>query len=164
MIIKSFEIDKIKIDKNNLILLYGKNEGFKTEIINKLLENKVGIIKYEEKEILDNPENFIENVTSQSLFENEKVIIITPEIILKISEFCKRVCPKNDAEAPKIINTVENPKQNKTNGKKLICWDFKRSCKDWPEINETYPGIKGKTQGDKKLISPAPKAIKNSII
>ena len=27
-----------------------------------------------------------------------------------------------------------------------------------------YPGIKGKTQGDKKLINPAPKAIKYSII
>ena len=27
-----------------------------------------------------------------------------------------------------------------------------------------YPGIKGKTQGDKKLINPAPKAINNSII
>ena len=95
---------------------------------------------------------------------NEKIIIIIPAKILKISEFCKRVCPKKDADAPKIINTVENPKQNNTNGKKLIFFNFKRSWSDWPEMNETYPGIKGKTHGDKKLISPAPKAIKNSII
>ena len=27
-----------------------------------------------------------------------------------------------------------------------------------------YPGIKGNTHGDKKLINPAPKAINNSII
>ena len=27
-----------------------------------------------------------------------------------------------------------------------------------------YPGIKGNTHGDKKLIKPAPKAISNSII
>ena len=31
-------------------------------------------------------------------------------------------------------------------------------------MKETYPGIKGKTHGDKKLISPAPKAIKYSNI
>ena len=40
MIIKSFEINKIELDKNKFILLYGKNEGFKTEIINNLLKNK----------------------------------------------------------------------------------------------------------------------------
>ena len=29
-----------------------------------------------------------------------------------------------------------------------------------PHINEIYPGIKGSTQGDKKLIKPAKKTIK----
>ena len=91
-------------------------------------------------------------------------MIIIPATTLKVSEFCNSVWPKKDAEAPKIINTVENPKQNKIKGKILIFLDFKISCNDWPEIKETYPGIKGKTHGDKKLISPAPKAIKNSII
>ena len=94
----------------------------------------------------------------------EKIIITIPATILKISEFCKRVWPKKDADAPKIINTVEKPKQNKIKGNMFIFFDFKISCNDWPEIKETYPGIKGKTQGDKKLISPAPKAINNSII
>ena len=85
-------------------------------------------------------------------------------MILKTSEFCKNIWPKKDAEAPKIINTVEKPRQNKINGKKFIFLEIKRSWRDWPEINEIYPGINGKTHGDKKLISPAPKAIKNSII
>ena len=31
-------------------------------------------------------------------------------------------------------------------------------------MKETYPGIKGKTHGDKKLINPAPKAISSSVI
>jgi hypothetical protein len=61
---------------------------------------------------------------------NEKIIITIPAIILKISEFCKSACPKKDADAPKIINTVEKPKQNKTNGKKFIFFRFKISCKD----------------------------------
>ena len=94
----------------------------------------------------------------------EKIIITTPAITLKVSEFCKSVWPKKDADAPKIINTVENPQQNKIKGKISIFFDFRISCNDWPDIKETYPGIKGKTQGDKKLMSPAPKAINNSII
>jgi len=49
-------------------------------------------------------------------------------------------------------------------GKILIFFTFNMSCKDWPEIKETYPGIKGNTQGDRKLMSPAPKAINSSII
>ncbi|MDB0054377.1 hypothetical protein N9E98_03175 [Candidatus Pelagibacter sp.] len=59
MIIKSFEFNKIEIEKNKFILLYGKNEGFKTEVANSLLKNKTEIKRYEEKEILDNPETFI---------------------------------------------------------------------------------------------------------
>ena len=38
------------------------------------------------------------------------------------------------------------------------------SFKDAPETKEIYPGISGKTHGDKKLIHPAPNAINNSII
>ena len=37
MIIKSFEINKINLDLNNLFLLYGKNNGFKNEL--KLFSN-----------------------------------------------------------------------------------------------------------------------------
>ena len=33
-----------------------------------------------------------------------------------------------------------------------------------PQINETYPGIKGSTQGDIKLIMPAKKAIESDTI
>ena len=68
---------------------------------------------------------------------NEKIIIIIPATILKISEFCKSVWPKKDAEAPRIINTVENPAQNKTNGKNFIFCAPKSSWRDWPEINDT---------------------------
>ena len=51
---------------------------------------------------------------------SEKIIIIIPAIILRISEFCKSAWPKKEAEAPKIVNTLEKPKQNRTRGNKLI--------------------------------------------
>ena len=76
MIIKSFETDKIEIDKNRFILLYGKNEGFKTEVTSTLLKDKIKIKKYEEKEILDKPDSFLETIFSQSLFENEKIFVV----------------------------------------------------------------------------------------
>ena len=88
MIIKPFEINKIDHNKNKFILLYGKNEGLKTEVTNSLLKNKIEIKKYEEKEILDNPDIFIENIISQSLFETEKVIVVkrVTDKLIKIIE------------------------------------------------------------------------------
>ena len=60
MIIKSFELNKVNIKVNKIILLYGKNEGHKIEIIKKLTNQKINKIShYEEKEILDNENNFI---------------------------------------------------------------------------------------------------------
>ena len=49
MIIKSYELNKLNLEKNRLILFYGKNEGLKNELINNLLKNKESITKYEEK-------------------------------------------------------------------------------------------------------------------
>ena len=53
-----------------------------------------------------------------------------PAIILRISEFFKSACPKKEAEAPKIIKTLEKPKQNKTRGNKFIFFDSNMFCKD----------------------------------
>ena len=60
MIIKYFEINKLNIKKNKLILLYGTNDGLKNEFINSFL-NKINVkktIKFDEKEILVNDQIF----------------------------------------------------------------------------------------------------------
>ena len=88
MIIKSYELSKLNLDQSRLILFYGKNEGLKNESTNNLLKNTETITKYEEKEILENTNIFLENIFSKSLFENEKIIIIkrATDKILKIIE------------------------------------------------------------------------------
>ena len=88
MILKSYEINKINQSINHLILFYGKNEGLKNEAINILIKDKNNISNYEEKEILDNESNFIENILSKSLFEQQKFILIkrATDKILKIIE------------------------------------------------------------------------------
>ena len=87
MIVKSSENTKLK--KNNFYLLYGKNEGFKNEILDNFLKDKKNIFYYDEKEVLERKNEFIESNLSNSLFENEKIILIkraTDKILETIKE------------------------------------------------------------------------------
>ena len=40
MILKIYEIEKVNLELHKFLLLYGKNEGLKNEIIKKLISNK----------------------------------------------------------------------------------------------------------------------------
>ena len=68
MIIKSSETNQINLNKNSFILLYGKNDGLKNQTLASLIKNKKNILNYEEKEILDKIDSFLESIFSQSLF------------------------------------------------------------------------------------------------
>ena len=60
MIIKTFEINKIKLDKQNLFLVYGENEGLKKEIIQSLKKKFNGNVEnYDETQIIENKELFM---------------------------------------------------------------------------------------------------------
>ena len=77
MIIKSFEIDKIKKTQAQFFLLYGDNQGFKNEIIYLLkLKKKINADVYYEAEILKDISNFTNTILSKSFFDSEKFIII----------------------------------------------------------------------------------------
>ena len=77
MIIKSFEINKKKFDKQSFFLIYGENEGLKNEIIEILKKKLSGIIeKFDETQIINNNELFYEKLLNQSLFEKERIIVI----------------------------------------------------------------------------------------
>ena len=78
MILKSFELNKLKLNNYNFYLFYGDNEGLKEESIKNLFEKNYldKIHRYEEKEILDNTTNFFNNILTKSFFDNEKLIII----------------------------------------------------------------------------------------
>jgi DNA polymerase-3 subunit delta len=94
MIIKSFELDKVKI-KNIFFLFYGENQGLKNEIIkNKFqIKYKESTYNYDENEVLINKENFFNNILSKSFFENEKLIIInrvTDKILYIVEELIEK--------------------------------------------------------------------------
>ena len=135
MIIKSFEINKINFDQNKLVLFYGKNEGFKNEATNNLIKDKDEISKYEEKEILENINDFIESILSKSLFESEKIIIIkrATDKILKIID---EIDSKNIEDIKIILNADNLEKKSKLRSlfeknKKYICVPF------YPDTEQT---------------------------
>ena len=103
MILKTFELNKIS-DNKNFFLLYGKNEGLKTECINKILKKNDGkVFNYDEKQIKDEIENFYENILSGSLFESSKIIIIN-RISEKIVEIIRDLIDRNITNTKIIIN------------------------------------------------------------
>ena len=135
MIIKSFEINKINFDQNKLVLFYGKNEGFKNEATNNLIKDKDEITKYEEKEVLENINDFIESILSKSLFESEKIIIIkrATDKILKIID---EIDSKNIEDIKIILNADNLEKKSKLRSlfekdKKYICVPF------YPDTDQT---------------------------
>ena len=76
MILKSYELKKIKSKKSNLILFYGKNSGLKSLEFKNMIEKEMEVIKYEERDLIDKQNEIIENILSKSLFEKKKIILI----------------------------------------------------------------------------------------
>ena len=130
MIIKSFEIEKIKSLKNNLILIYGTNQGYKNQVIKELFEKlfEGEILRFDENEILNNHEEFISNLMNESLFDDEKLIIIsrtTDKILKFVSEIIERKIKKIKI----IINSDNLGKKSKLRNlfekeKELVCIPF----------------------------------------
>ena len=149
MILKFFEIKKINQNIHHLILFYGKNEGLKNEALDSLIKDKKNISNYEEKEILDNENNFIENILSKSLFEQQKFIIIkrTTDKILKILEILHL---KNLEDTTIILNSDNLEKRSKLRSffekdKTLICIPF------YPDNDQTLSKLAYNFLRDKKI-------------
>ena len=130
MILKNYEINKINISHNNILLFYGQNQGAKQEEIKKLISaNKnLSLFTYDEKDVIDKVNEFYENILSESLFENEKIIIINraTDKILKIIE---ELIDRNITNLKIIINSDNLDKKSKLRSffeknKKLICVAF----------------------------------------
>ena len=125
MIIKSFEIKKISQNKANIILIYGENEGLKNNISESLIKNKNNLFKYEEKEILDNKDEFIENIYTKSLFEENRSVIIK-RVTDKILKIIQIILEKKIEDINMIINSNNLDKRSKLRSffekdKNLIC-------------------------------------------
>ena len=151
MIIKEFEFNKININKYNLYLLYGKNEGSKKKIISKITSKhkNMEIQKLDENQVLENQELFLEELLSSSLFSNEKLIIIN-RATDKILKNIESIYEKKISGLILIINSDILEKKSKLRSffekeRELICIPF------YPDTTQTLSLLANKYFGEKKI-------------
>ena len=150
MIIKSFETKKINIKQNKLILFYGKNDQIKKEAIENLTNSKKQIVNYEQNEILDNEDYFVENISSKSLFEEDKVIIIkraTDKIINLLEKI--RVINLEDILIIIVAENLEKKSKLRSifeKDKELISVAF------YPDTNQTLSNVALNFLKEKKIV------------
>jgi len=151
MIIKSFELNKINQKSTDYYLFYGENEGHKTESINKIFNIKSlkNIYRYEEKEILDNSENFFNSIVSKSFFENEKIIIIS-RVGDKIFHIIEEIIEKNLGDVKIILNAGLLEKKSKLRNlfeknKDTVCVPF------YADTNQTLNTLVNNFFREKKI-------------
>jgi DNA polymerase III subunit delta len=134
MILKSFELTKIKLNNYKFFLFYGDNEGLKEENIKNLFEKNYQdkILRYEEKEILDNIDIFFNSILIKSFFDNEKLIVVnraTDKIRTVIEDLMEK-----DPEDIKIILNSKNL-EKKSSLRKLFEKEKSNVCVPFYEDN-----------------------------
>ena len=130
MILKSYEINKIDIKKNKIILFYGQNNGAKEEETSKLIKQDKDIKPniYEEKEILENYEAFYNDIVSDSLFDERKLFVIK-RVTDKFLKIIEKILNKNLTNVLIILDAGNLEKKSKIRNlfekdKKLVCIPF----------------------------------------
>jgi DNA polymerase-3 subunit delta len=130
MILKSFELPKIKLNNYKFYLFYGDNEGLKEENIKNLFEKnyKDKIHRYEEKEILDDINIFFNNIFNKSFFDNEKLIIIN-RATDKIKTIIEELMEKKPEDIQIILNSKNLEKKSSLRKlfekeKSIVCIPF----------------------------------------
>jgi len=130
MIIKTYELHKLKSINLNMFLLYGVNEGFKKQVTKDYFISDFDgeVQKYEEVEILNNYENFISGLLNKSFFDNKKLIIITRSSD-KILKLAKELVEKNISDTKLLIDSYILEKRSKLRiffekDKNTICIPF----------------------------------------
>ncbi len=151
MILKLFELNKLKLENYNFYLFYGDNEGLKEETIINFFEKKYQdkIHRYEEKEILDNINNFYNNILTKSFFDNEKLIIIN-RVSDKIRVVIEELIDKKSEDIQFILNSKNLEK--KSNLRKLFEKEKSAICIPFYEDNnQTLNSIVSQFFRNKKI-------------
>ena len=150
MILKFYELHKIKLSRDKLILFYGKNEGLKNNAIKDLIKNNNEITYYDQKTILEDYDKFIESALNKSLFEKEKIIVIK-RASDKIFKIIDEISSRNIEDINIIINSENLDKKSKLRSfceknKKSVCVAF------YSENEQTLSKVASSFFKDKKIL------------
>ena len=151
MILKSFELNKLNLNNHNFYLFYGENEGLKEETIKNLFEKNYQekIYRYEEKNILDNKNDFFNDILTKSFFDNEKLIIVS-RVTDKIKDIIEEIFNKEITDIKFILNTKTLEKKSLLRKffekeKAMICIPF------YEDNNQTLNSIISQFFRNKKI-------------
>ena len=128
MILKYFELKNKKLS-NNIVLLYGSNDGLKEEIVNDIIQKfNCEISRYDEGDLLSKKEIFLSEIKNVSLFSNERIIIIS-RVTNKITDFINHLITSPLDNTLIIILSENLDKKSKLRqlfekNKELICVPF----------------------------------------
>ena len=113
MIIKTFEFNKID-HKSKFFLFYGENQGHKNQLIEEKFRKKHTecTYNYDESDILNNKENFFNDILSKSFFEEEKLFIIN-RATDKLKETIEEVIEKKITDITLVLNANTLEKKSK---------------------------------------------------
>ena len=114
MIKKYFELKNTNINLNYIYLIHGKNEGLQKQILdeNFLKDFKGSINKYEQNEFIENYDIILNEILTKSLFEIEKVIIVS-RADDKISKYIEEILGKNLKDIKIILKSSILEKKSK---------------------------------------------------
>ena len=151
MIFKPYQLSNLKNVNSNFFLLYGQNEGQKSEVIKKILNEgfSKNIYRYDEEEIFNNYNNFINELSNRSFFDDKKIIIIS-RASEKINSFIEDIKEREIRDVKVIINSKALDKKSKLRAnfekdKELICIAF------YQDDNSTLANIASKFFAEKKI-------------
>ena len=151
MIIKTYQLEKIKKNQSNFYLLYGENEGYKNEVIDDVLtiNFKDKINRYEETDIINNFDNFVTQITNKSFFEEKKIIIIS-RVSEKIYKYFEDIIKRNIDNTHIIFNAGILDKKSKLRAnfeknENLICIPF------YPDDSNTLGKLANNFFREKKI-------------
>tara|TARA_B110000027_G_scaffold127449_1_gene146786 strand:+ start:445 stop:1440 length:996 start_codon:yes stop_codon:yes gene_type:complete len=151
MILKSFELNKLKLNNHNFYLFYGNNDGLKEETIRNLFEKNYldNIHKFEEREILDNINSFFNSVLTKSFFDDNKLVIIN-RTTDRIKAVVEELIEKNPDDIQFILNSKNLEKKSNLRKlfekeKSIICVPF------YEDNNQTLNSIASQFFRNKKI-------------
>ena len=151
MIVRPYEIEKIDFSKKKIILLHGDNEGAKNETISKILAIlKKKASNYEEKQILENKDEFYNEILSKSLFDDDRFLIIKRGTN-KILNIIEDIYEKNISGVHIIINASALEKKSKLRNlfekkKDLLCLAY------YPDTTQILANLGTKFFKDKNIM------------
>ena len=114
MILKNFELEKIKNSKSKFFLFYGENDGLKKQLINNafLEDNNALVSKYNEKEVLSNSDEILSGILNQSFFEKNRILIVS-DVSDNSLQFIEEILERNINDVKIILNTGILDKKSK---------------------------------------------------